>query len=67
MNEKQNLPNNRSEQRHKEMWTRVEKKPERMRMLGQEKKKKKQSGSVRGYQWEDDGYISSPQPGQVRL
>lgn len=28
---------------------------------------KKQSESTRGYQWEDDGYISSPQPGQVCL
>lgn len=28
---------------------------------------KKHSESTRGYQWEDDGYISSPQPGQVCL
>lgn len=31
------------------------------------KEKKKQNESARGCKWEDDGYISSQQPGQVCL
>lgn len=57
----------RAETETQETQERVKKKAAENESAWTERKKKKQSERARGYQWEDDGYISSPQPGQVRL
>lgn len=66
MNEKQNPTTNESRDRDTGDAGESEKKAPENESAWTERKKK-QSESARGYQWEDDGYISSPQPGQVRL